>query len=392
MLLHILKKDLKRKRTMNIILLLFIILAAAFLASSVNNLITISGAVASFLEMAKTPDHIIIEVANQGKTPMGTFLENCEYVTEFEVMDMHTLMDDEIEIAACVQVPEKSGYEKGNTVSIAVVPENFMKVFNEEGDQFTLKEGEIAIPRLQAVANDLQVGDILRISSGDRSKEFVMKTIVKDAVFGSQFMGFKRMFISDEDYEWLYEDEGSAHTLLYGVNYTDKDAFLKEFNQNNFQVMSSIDGAIVKMSYVFDMLLAGILMVVSICLILISFLILRFTIVFTLQEDYKEIGVMKAIGIRDISIKGIYLLKYFAIATIGAVIGLAISFPFEKFCCIRCKKQDRDQYYMCVCNCFNCIAVLLWCGRKGEKVYCNRGNTKWWKWRTLSCQKSAAAS
>ncbi|HKM34721.1 MAG TPA: ABC transporter permease, partial [Lachnospiraceae bacterium] len=55
-----------------------------------------------------------------------------------------------------------------------------------------------------------------------------------------------------------------------------------------------------------------------------------FTIVFTLQEDYKEIGIMKAIGIRDNSIKGIYLLKYLAISVIGAFIGLLLSFPFEK--------------------------------------------------------------
>jgi putative ABC transport system permease protein len=49
-------------------------------------------------------------------------------------------------------------------------------------------------------------------------------------------------------------------------------------------------------------LVAIVMMIVSACLILISFLILRFTIVFTVQEDYREIGVMKAIGIRSIGI------------------------------------------------------------------------------------------
>ena len=43
MLLHILRKDLKRKRTMNIILFLFILLATTFLAASVNNFVTITG-------------------------------------------------------------------------------------------------------------------------------------------------------------------------------------------------------------------------------------------------------------------------------------------------------------------------------------------------------------
>ncbi|MDO4302879.1 MAG: FtsX-like permease family protein [Bacillota bacterium] len=330
MLLHILKKDLKRKRTMNVVLLLFITMATTFLASSVNNLITIQGAVDSFLRMAKTPDLIILEVGEGEKAPIWGFLENCEYVTEYDVYDMHTLMDDEIEIVSCALVPEKHGYEKGNTVSVGTVPDNFMKVFDEEGNPFVLGPGEAALPSQQAQANDLQTGDILKISCEGKSKEFTVKTIVKDAVFGSQYMGFKRIFISEEDYDWLYKDAAAVHTLLYGVNYSDKEAFTTEFNKNNFQVISSIDGSIVRMCYVFDMLIAGILIVVSICLILISFLILRFTIVFTLQEDYKEIGVMKAIGIRDISIKGIYLLKYFAIAVLGAAAGLGFSLPFEK--------------------------------------------------------------
>ena len=55
---------------------------------------------------------------------------------------------------------------------------------------------------------------------------------------------------------------------------------------------------------------------VSICLILIAFMVLRFTIVFTLQEDYREIGIMKAIGLKDAGIKSVYLIKYLAIAVL----------------------------------------------------------------------------
>ncbi len=38
MFLRILKKDIKRKKNMNIILLIFVILAVTFMASSANNL------------------------------------------------------------------------------------------------------------------------------------------------------------------------------------------------------------------------------------------------------------------------------------------------------------------------------------------------------------------
>ena len=57
MYLRILKKDLKRKKTMNVILLIFVILAATFIASSANNLITVSGAMDNFFEKANVPDY-----------------------------------------------------------------------------------------------------------------------------------------------------------------------------------------------------------------------------------------------------------------------------------------------------------------------------------------------
>lgn len=374
MLLHILKKDLKRKRSMNVILLLFIIMAAAFLASSVSNLITIQGAVDSFLKMAVTPDFITIALGQEGKGEIDTFLENCAYVAEYQALDCYTVMEDEIEIVSCAENPGVHKYERNSTVCVETVPDHFMKVFDLEGRLFTLKEGEIAIPKIQAELNHLRTGDILKLSCGDKQKEFTIKLIVKDAVFGTQFMGFKRLFISDQDYEWLYGDSNIVHTFLYGVDYVNKDDFMNEFNQGNFKAISSVDGATIEMCYVFDMLMAGILLAVSICLILIAFLVLRFTIVFTLQEDYKEIGVMKAIGITDRGIKGIYLLKYFAIALFGSAIGLILSFPFEKLLLFRTMAnlvvqdvENRAEINL-LCAAAVIFVVLLFCYSTTGKV------------------------
>ena len=59
MYLSILKKDLKRKRTMNVILLVFIMLAAMFVSSSVNNIISVTSALDNYFEMADAPDYFI---------------------------------------------------------------------------------------------------------------------------------------------------------------------------------------------------------------------------------------------------------------------------------------------------------------------------------------------
>ena len=47
---RILKKDLKRKKTMNIIILLFVIMCSMFAAASVNNIIAVTGGIDHFFD------------------------------------------------------------------------------------------------------------------------------------------------------------------------------------------------------------------------------------------------------------------------------------------------------------------------------------------------------
>lgn len=328
---RILLKDLKRKRTMNVILLLFIILAAMFLASSVDNLIAVNGAIDYFMEISKVPDSFVVALTDGVTDEIADFLRENEWVSEYEVIDGFNLINEDVTITSCQADPEKSAYERTNTLFIEKIPDNFVKVFTMEDSALTLQPGEIAFPKVEADSNDLQVGDTVSIRVGEEEQEFRIAAIVKDAVFGSSMMGFKRLFIGEEDYARYDRQEGLVHTGIYNINYADKEKFQSEWKKQNFTVISAVDGAdTVRLCYIMDMLIAAILIVVSVCLILLAFLVLRFTIVFTLQEDYKEIGIMKAIGLRDRGIKGLYLIKYFAISVTGALIGLVCSVPFGK--------------------------------------------------------------
>lgn len=58
------------------------------------------------------------------------------------------------------------------------------------------------------------------------------------------------------------------------------------------------------------MIVAFVVLVLSVCLMIVSFAVLKFTITFTVTEEYREIGVMKAIGITDFKIRSLYLVKY----------------------------------------------------------------------------------
>ena len=79
MYLQILKKDLKRKKTMNAILLIFVILAATFIASSANNLITVSSALDNFSDKADVPDHWFVSTNTEDVERFEAFAEENGY-------------------------------------------------------------------------------------------------------------------------------------------------------------------------------------------------------------------------------------------------------------------------------------------------------------------------
>lgn len=85
----------------------------------------------------------------------------------------------------------------------------------------------------------------------------------------------------------------------------------------------------IRMTYVMDLVIAGVLILVSICLVAIAGVMMKFIIRFTVNEDFRQIGIMKAIGIRNSDIRKIYSIKYVAIAVLGGVIGFAASLPFS---------------------------------------------------------------
>ena len=69
MFFRILRKDLKRKKTMNIILLVFIILASTFAISGTDCAVSVFGGLDYYMEKAEAPDYIVLtrnsELADQ---------------------------------------------------------------------------------------------------------------------------------------------------------------------------------------------------------------------------------------------------------------------------------------------------------------------------------------
>lgn len=325
MYLNILKKDLKRKRAMNMILLLFIILATMFVSSSVNNIINVTTALDSYFEMANVPDYFAATMNKNLAVDIEETVGSASAVDSYATENMLFLSSDNF-----IYEDEDIVVEGTNLVHSDIC----MNYFLSDGSILeTVRQGEFYMTEGKADAFGIDVGDKLTIELNGVSRELILAGKIKDALLGSNTMSFTRYIISREDFEYFLSAEnaeeyyGGALVYIYSSNMETVLPQIKPLVDNSALTM---DRAFMKFTYIFDMIVVGILLIVSMILIIIAFLVLRFTISFTLSEEFREIGVMKAIGISNFRIRSLYLVKYMGLSIIGAAIGLVLSFPFGK--------------------------------------------------------------
>ncbi len=328
MYLNILKKDLKRKKAMNIILLIFIILSSMFISSSVNNIISVTSALDNYFEMAKVPDYLTLTMNKAGRVDIDGVISKASAIDSYSKEKIIYLSSIDIHV-------ESEDFSALNGTNILQSDKDIsMNYFLEDGSVIkTVSKGDIYITARTAEKLGLKIGDKISIEIEGIKCEFRFAGGFKDAAFGSNQMSFTRYIINSDDFENYISDENID--LSYGgdivyINTSNVEKMLSEITEISDNALFPADKDYIKFTYVFDMIVTGVLLVVSLILIAIAFVVLRFTISFTLSEEFREIGVMKAIGIGNVKIRGIYIVKYLALSIIGAAIGLVLSYPFGK--------------------------------------------------------------
>ena len=329
MYLRILKRDLKRKKTMNTILLIFIILTALFVASSVSNIITVVPGMDNFFETADVSDFFIIKQNPGNNMDVSEALQNIEAIESFEKDELISFNSENLFYKG-----EKLK-DMTNTGFLQSFEKKHVKLFDSENRELTSVEpGTVWVANKVLNMTGLKVGDTIEIRIDEVSKEFRIAGVIKDAYLGGTGVTLTRFLVSDSDFEAFNSNE-TIHNFYGGeffyINGSDTkaiEAAVSALTDANIQIAEP--KSILTVTFLMDMLIACILLVVSVVLILVAFVVLRFTISFTLKEEFREIGVMKAIGLPNARIRGLYMVKYLMMALVGAAIGFLLSIPMGR--------------------------------------------------------------
>jgi len=324
MLKRILKNDFLKNRVISFILFLSIALSAFLVASSFHMTMELTGSLSSLFEKSKAPDFVQMHVGEIEQEEIDSWSSSNEMVLKEQIVQMVNIDNTNIDF----------GSQQDNAIAIMdnyFVSQNlnFDYLLDMYSDIVDVSPGEVALPLYYKEQYNIELGETIVIHDKNFSRELTVTDFVRDVQMNPSIIHSKRFVVHEDDLKELQSHVGDVE---YAIEFLLKD----DANLNAFHSMyesselphqgPTIDYPLIKtLNAITDGIVIALIIFVSILLIIVSALCIRYTIVSTMEEDFREIGIMKAIGIPEKNIKHIYLIKYVAISVIASVVGYIVS-------------------------------------------------------------------
>lgn len=335
MLLSLIKKDLKRNKAINMVLILFLILSACLLSSAALITCRLLGSIDNIYKIAKPPHFLQMHKGEYSQEEIDRFVKSMENIEDEVTVEMLDIEGGAIWITP--KNAEKKSYSLSDSVienCFVIQNEKYDLLLNMNNERAEVEQGEIGVPVIYAKKYDLQIGDTLSIVEGNLKKDFKITTFIRDAQMNSSMVSSTRFLVNLEDKKVLEEYIGEKEYII--------EFFFKDQSKaDNFQTIYEdaglpINGPAITyqqmklLSSFSDMAMVLIIILASVLLSFIAILCLRFTILAAIKEEIKEIGAMEAIGISFKDISTLYLTKYKCLITVGMMLGYSSSLAVSK--------------------------------------------------------------
>lgn len=327
----LLVNDLKKNKVLNITLFLFIFISALLIATGVITIERLNGSLDQIYSIAEPPHYLQLYVGDVDHNEVGEFAKETGLVKSYQIQDMLNIDGASISY-------ERSDGSRG-TLSSSLFDNYF--VYQNEGFDFlldmdnqvvSLGQSEIGIPLTYARKHKLDIGDQISINMDGASFNFVVTQKLRDAQMGSSLATSIRFLISEKDHQQLSE-LALRHESIIGFrlhNESDINAFNELYNSDDSNMPKEGIGItlplINMMNSIGDGFMSGVMILVGLLMMSIAMLNMRFSIQSTIEEEIREIGTLKAIGIGQKDIKGMYKTKYRFITLVACLLAVVAAF------------------------------------------------------------------
>lgn len=323
----IVKNDFNRNKVITLAVFVFITMSVVLGASATNIIANLTQSISELKERAVPADITQMHAGVYDQSEIDRFTE--QYQEHIAMQETMVLLN--IEGINIHYGDNKTMAGTIQDIFFVVQNRKFDFLLDLDNEKLEVKEGEVAVPIHFMVEHDLNIGDMLTVESGEYQKEFVISDYVRDYEMNAAIASSKRFVINQMDHNKLLEKQiGEPEYIIEfklkenGDAQTIQTAYIEEGLPANGPTV----GAMVFMLFnvMSDLAIAMVIILISFLLIIISAYCIKLTFLTTMDEDLREIGVMKAMGISQNDIKKVYLIKYKTMSVVAGVIGYLLSF------------------------------------------------------------------
>ena len=326
MYVKIIGNDIKKSKLMTFVTTAFVTVAAMLVSLAMVMMTALYGAMNTMMDQAKPPHFLQMHAGeiDMDQARLEEFAGQNTLVKEFQVLEYLNLDSSEMVFG------ENSLAESLQDHGLCVQSEQFDFLLDLDGNRIKAAHDEIYVPVGYMKDGTISLGDRAEI----HGKEFTVAGFLRDAQMNSTLASSKRFLVSEGEYMGL-RDRGTVEYLIEFRLRDSSGAGLDEFEAayGHMELPSNgptITYPIFQITNAFtDGIVIAAILLISILVLVIAFLCIRFTVIAKIQDDAREIGTMKAIGMRLWDMKRIYLAKYMLIAGIGGLCGFGLSFVFR---------------------------------------------------------------
>jgi putative ABC transport system permease protein len=316
------RNDILRNKAISFTIMVFVAVAAMLLSLAAILVVNLSGAMDNLMTQARTPHFLQMHSGVIEESRLEAFAEARTDVVEHQVVEFLNINGVNIVIAG------RSLADSIQDNGISVQNDRFDHLLDFDGRLVYPSNGQIYVPIPYMQQGLAEVGDEVRVAG----EEFVVAGFLRDSMMNSLLSSSKRFLVSEADYAAL-RDSGSVEYLIEFR--LDDLASIGDFETAYVAAGLEANGPTITypqfrtLNGLSDGLLIAVILLISVLVVAIAFLCIRFTLLARIEDDYREIGVMKAIGLRVSDVRRLYLAKYAAIAAAGSVAGFVLSFAFR---------------------------------------------------------------
>ncbi len=309
-----------RNKTLSFTIAAFVAAAALLVALAATLTVHLAGAIDTLMERAETPHFMQMHSGALDLGRLHDFAAGRAEVRDFQVREFLNLEGERIVLGS------RSLGASVQDNGLSTQGERFDYLLDLDGNRIEARDGELYVPVCYLKDGSARLGEPATVCG----RPFRIAGFLRDSQMNSLLSSSKRFLVSGNDYAALRGSGNVEYLIEFRLDSPDaagpfEAAYAAAGLEANgptltYPLFRTINA-------VSDGLMIAVILLVSLLVVLIAFLCIRFALLAQIEDEYREIGVMKAIGLQASDMRRLYLVRYAALAAAGALAGLGLSIP-----------------------------------------------------------------